>query len=155
MDNNISQSNARLRQVSKPISETKTNVQTSNKIASSTASSKDHGISTLGSENQNFKKTTNNFLKGSTKIRASHEGYMYAPSAHIQVNNYGYDNKIHQKARVENLTRKPTVHQFAQTNLNLPSGLSKSGIINNYTKCSLTNTSKSIMDKKLKLNKLF
>jgi hypothetical protein len=155
MDKNISQSNSRLRQVSKPKSETSTNIQSSNNVAKNTASSKDHGISTIGSESQNFKKTTNDFLKGSTKPRGSHEGYMGASSAYVQVNNHGYDNKANQQARNKKLTKQPVVNEFSKSSFNLQSSLSNNGIIKNYTGCSLTGSSKSIMDKNLKLNKLF
>lgn len=152
MDKSVSNSNARLRAVSSPKSNTSINVSTSNKLATNVSSSKDQGISSLGSGDQDFKKTTNNLLKTSTKPRGSFEGYMYAPSAHIQVSGHGYDNPKHQVARQKAMNSKPSSSQMEIKPLNMQSSSGKSGIINNYTKFSLNNNSKSILDKALKIN---
>lgn len=155
MSQNISQSNARLRAVSKPKSDTTKNVSSSNAVASGVAASKDQGISSIGSSDQQFKKSVNNLSKNATKPRASFEGYMYAPSAHIQVSGHGYDNIKHQTARNKSMAPRSGIKEFSSKGLNLQSNISNSGIINNYTKCSLTNSSKSILDKALKINKSF
>lgn len=155
MSENISQSNARLRAVSKPKSDTTKNVSSSNRVASGLASSRDQGASSVGSTDQSFKKSVNNLSKNATKPRASFEGYMYAPSAHIQVSGHGYDNVKHQTARNKSMSPRANPKEFNSKSINLQSNMSNSGIINNYTKCSLTNSSKSILDKALKINKSF
>jgi hypothetical protein len=155
VDTNVSQSNARLRAVSSPKSDTSINVSTANKLATNVASSKDQGISTIGSGDQDFKKTTSNVLKNSSKPRASFEGYMQAPTAHIQNSGHGYDNPKNQQARQKSLAPKKAIQEFSSKPLNLQSNSTKNGIINNYTKSSLTGSSKSILDKSLKINRSF
>jgi hypothetical protein len=153
MDNNISQSNSKLKQAASQNPDTSPRVDQSTEQAYKVSSSQKQDSQIVGSENQSFKKSVENYTK-STKSRPSYEGYMKSSSAHIQMNGKGYDSAKHQQARQNKLNNPRPIAEFSKNNFNAPSSLIKGGIINS-TKSSLNANSKSMMDKNLKINNLF
>ena len=156
MDKNISQSNASLRQAAKENIDTSPRVDKSTVDASNVSSSKLKDNSSIGSDSQNFNKSVRNFKK-STQSRASYEGYMSSSSAHIQVSGTGYDNKRHQQAREKKNfeTKKPQKMDLQRQAFPVSGKIQeKNGIINNYTKNSMTKNSKTAIDNMVRINNL-
>ncbi len=153
MDKNISQSNGKLKLAASQNPDTSPRVEQSTAEASKVSSSQKQDNSQIGSESQSFKKSVDNYTK-STKTRPSYEGYMGSSSAHIQMTGSGYDSKRNQQARNKRLSNPRPIAEFASNKLNTSSSFKSNAIMNN-TNLSLNNTSKSMMDKNLKINNFF
>jgi hypothetical protein len=79
---------------------------------------------------------------------------MGSSSAHIQMTGSGYDGKRNQQARNKRLSNPRPISEFSSNKLNTSSSFKNNAIMNN-TNLSLNNTSKSMMDKNLKINNFF
>lgn len=156
MDKNISNSNSRLADAAKARPDTRPRVDASKSQAQKVSEPKKSDEVVNGTRTQQAKKALGSESKKGRPNRPSYEGLMNSRSAHIQVNKTGYDNQKHQKARNNIIAKKNMPMNIKQvSSAKMPSSLRKSAIINNYSKTSFSQSTKSSMDKMLKTDNYF
>lgn len=151
---NIQQSNSRLADAAKSNPDTRPRVKQAQVNAQQVSGPKSQDNFNVGSRDEQVKQQEQ---RSQTKVnKPSFEGYMNSSTAHIQVSKAGYDNPKHQQARNRIASTKgktPSVGKVSS--MSFASSTSKRGTIDNYSKLSFSNNTKSSMDKMLKNDNYF
>jgi hypothetical protein len=156
MEKNLSDSNARLKNAAKNNPNSAPKVQQARQTAETVKANNSKEPYTGNSEDRltdKKAKEATRSLRGPSK--PSFEGYMGSSSAHVQFNKSGYDNPKHQQARNETLSgqRNPNISP-ASFNKQTHS-FNKNGIIINHARIPMGETSRTSIDKILKINNYF
>lgn len=156
MEKNLSDSNARLKNAAKNNPNSTPKVQKAKQTAESVKANNSKEPYSGNSEDRlidkNSKKATSS-LRGPS--RPSFEGYMGSSSAYVQFNKTGYDAPQHQAARNARLSGQPITNISSSSLTKKTHGFNKNAIINNHSRISMSETSKTSIDKILKINNYF
>ena len=156
MERNLSESNARLKNAAKNNPNSAPKVQQARQTAESVKANNSKEPYTGNSEDRlTDKKAKEATTSSRAPSKPSYEGYGGSSSAHIQFNKTGYDAPKHQQARNKTLSgeRNPDI-SLASFNKGTHS-FNKNGIINNHARISMGETSRTSIDKILKINNYF
>lgn len=151
---NIQQSNSRLADAAKSNPDTRPRVKQAQANAQKVSGPQSQDNFNVGSRDQQVKQQEQ---KSQAKVsKPSLEGYINSSTTHVQMNKAGYDNPKHQQARNKIASSKgkaPSVGKVSS--MSFASSTSKRGTIDNYSKLSFSNNTKSAMDKMLKTDNYF
>ncbi len=151
---NIQQSNSRLADAAKSNPDTRPRVEKAKANAQQVSGPQSQDNFNVGSRDQQLKQQER---KSETKVnKPSFEGYINSSTAHVQMNKAGYDNPKHQQARNRIASAKgksPNVGKVSS--MSFASNTTKHATIDNYSKLSFSNNTKSAMDKMLKTDNYF
>ena len=156
MERNLNDSNARLKNAAKNNPNSAPKVQQARQTAETVKANNSKEPYAGNSEDRvtdKKAKAATTSLRGPSK--PSFEGYMGSSSAHVQFNKTGYDAPQHQNARNETLfgQKNPNISLASLSKNTHP--FNKNGIINNHARISMGVTSRTSIDKILKINNYF